>query len=282
MTRKCIAKTFGTLLLAGSILVTASAQGRGNGGGMGNGGGNGTGGNPNPINHPAPITQIVVTGTVTTVDLDGGQYQHQVSIVLQDSKDTTKSYSIIVGPSFYLEEIGLTISKGEVLAVTIFQDFRNDNQWAATVISKTVNATTKTYTLRDAAGYPLWAHAGMGGRHGGGMNGNHGNCMDGQGLDIAKKETLTVNVDAVNLGYRTGPQTMTIKVNGQTATVVLGPYWWLQEKNFQVKTGDSVTVVIAPYLNTLNTYAAILIKIGDVSLQLRDETTGVPLWFQRN
>ena len=282
MNSKLIFSTFGAILLASSILGTASAQGRHGTPGPGMG----MNGNQAPIQHPAPVLSEV-TGTVTVVRLDENYHQHQVSI---DLSVGSKIYTILVGPAFYLEEKGFTIEKTNTLTVTLFPDFRNTNLWAAAGITN--KTTNKTITLRDAAGYPLWMPAGMGGTghyHGQdrfgqeGMRHQSGSCLDGQGLDLTKMVTLSGTVETIHLEYGKGPQSLTVKVGNNLVDVVLGPYWWLQEKGFQTVKGASLQVIAVPHLNSTSNYAAlqVIYNNGKDKLILRDDQ-GLPLWFNRN
>jgi hypothetical protein len=95
-------------------------------------------------------------------------------------------------------------------------------------------------------------------------------------LDPAAIQTISGTVTAVNIAY--GAQYPSIVVNG--TTIKAAPIWFLLENNFEIKTGDSVTVKAAPCNQPAETGLYALEIINDTtqaSIKLRDES-GLPLW----
>ena len=114
------------------------------------------------------------------------------------------------------------------------------------------------------------------GPRGGGMNqagAKH------SGLAMTQVQTVTGVVSAVSIGY--GMEYPTITVN--KLQIKVAPVWYLLEKNFEIRAGDSLTITAAranlaadPYLYAIDmTNSATGLKVV-----LRD-ANGLPLWSQR-
>lgn len=100
----------------------------------------------------------------------------------------------------------------------------------------------------------------------------------GSGLDMTKVQTVEGTVSAVNVAY--GAQYPSIQM-GQS-TVKIAPVWYMLEKGFEIKTGDSLKVTAAPSLQSRDPYlSAISITNlkSNAAITLRD-SNGVPLWMQ--
>ena len=69
-----------------------------------------------------------------------------------------------------------------------------------------------------------------------------------------------------------------LKTNEGEKTIHLGPTWYLEQQDFQLKMGDKVIVHARWIADGQNSFAvAEKIQKGDETLQLRDEN-GFPLW----
>ncbi|MDE3167258.1 MAG: hypothetical protein KGN36_15760 [Acidobacteriota bacterium] len=103
-----------------------------------------------------------------------------------------------------------------------------------------------------------------------------GKMAGSSALDLSRTQTIAGTVTAVNLGY--GFEYPSITVNQKQ--IKLAPVWYLLDKGFEVKAGDSVTALAAPSTLATDSYLyAIQITnaTNRLSLTLRD-TAGVPLW----
>lgn len=92
--------------------------------------------------------------------------------------------------------------------------------------------------------------------------------------------TIQGNVTAVNITY--GSQYPSIQIN-QT-TIQIAPVWFLLENNFEIKVGDNLSVTAIPSLQRGSSYlvaTSLENTATSASIVLR-ETTGQPLWTQRN
>lgn len=94
-------------------------------------------------------------------------------------------------------------------------------------------------------------------------------------LNPAKVEAITGTITAINVGY--GMEYPSIVVND--AQIKVAPVWYFLENDFELKQGDEVRVLAAPPLASRDVYLyAIQIEKAGVTLQLRNPTTGTPLW----
>jgi hypothetical protein len=95
------------------------------------------------------------------------------------------------------------------------------------------------------------------------------------GLDMTKVQTVDGTVTAVNVAV--GAQYPSIQIGQETIKVA--PVWFLLENDFEIKTGDKLSVVAAPSARTADPYLS-AIKITNAvsaSVMLRDQN-GLPLW----
>lgn len=98
-------------------------------------------------------------------------------------------------------------------------------------------------------------------------------------LDMTKLQTVTGAVTAVNIGY--GIEYPSITVN--KVQIKMAPVWYLLDKGFEVKAGDSVSVVAAPSRVASDSYlhaVEITNSVSKLRIVLRD-SSGVPLWAGR-
>lgn len=93
-------------------------------------------------------------------------------------------------------------------------------------------------------------------------------------LNMAQVQTVTGSVSAVNMAY--GAQYPTITVG--KAVIKVAPVWFFLDHDFELKTGDEVSVSAAPSTLSSDPYLyAISITKGQTVITLRD-SSGVPLW----
>jgi hypothetical protein len=96
------------------------------------------------------------------------------------------------------------------------------------------------------------------------------------GLDMARVQTITGTVAAVDIGY--GMQYPSIKVDN--TVIKVAPVWYLLDQGFELRTGDTVSVVAAPS-NSANDPYLHAVEITKTSSNLRivlRDASGVPLW----
>lgn len=109
--------------------------------------------------------------------------------------------------------------------------------------------------------------------------GHHGQHTGGSAangtLDMTKVQTVTGTVSAVNIGY--GMEYPSIVVN--KVQIKVAPVWYLLEKEFEIKVGDSASLSAAPSTSsTTDLHAiAILNYTSKLQITLRD-AAGVPAW----
>jgi hypothetical protein len=97
----------------------------------------------------------------------------------------------------------------------------------------------------------------------------------GAGLNMMMATTVQGVITDVQVAA--GAQYPTILVNKQQIKVA--PVWFLLENDFELKAGESVSVLAAPSNNSADGYlhAIRITKAGGVTLTLRSEK-GVPIW----
>lgn len=107
-----------------------------------------------------PATVETVSGEVVRVDrfTPGRGMGYGVHLVL---KTATESLDVHLGPSWYVEQQGLTFASGDKLEVT---GSRITYQGKPTIIASEVKKGDKVLKLRDARGVPVWAGTGAGRR----------------------------------------------------------------------------------------------------------------------
>jgi hypothetical protein len=133
------AVTIGALTLVVAAPALASAQGRGGG----------------PRYDLA--TEATVTGTVEAVEQiaasGGGRGRHGMGGTHLTLKTESETLEVHLGPTSFLNEKKVVIAKGDTLAVT---GSRVTVDGEAVFIAKEIKKGDSTWTLRDAAGLPLW------------------------------------------------------------------------------------------------------------------------------
>ncbi|MGJ5816470.1 hypothetical protein [Paludibaculum fermentans] len=94
------------------------------------------------------------------------------------------------------------------------------------------------------------------------------------GLNMAAQKTIDGVITSVQLSY--GVQYPSIVVN-QTQ-IKVAPVWFLLENDFELASGDTVSILAAPSNNASDTYLyAIRITRGAAGITLRD-SLGIPVW----
>jgi hypothetical protein len=105
-------------------------------------------------------TETTIKGTVESVELiagGGGGRGAAAGGTHLVLKTETGTLGVHVGPTAYLQEKGITLAKGDVLEV-FGSRVTIDGQ--AVVIARQIKKGDSTWTLRDAAGRPLWSRRG--------------------------------------------------------------------------------------------------------------------------
>ena len=230
---------------------------------------------------------VTLTGTVTAVNLAPGQ--GMPSITLQEN--LLGAVTLLIGPYRVLAESKFEIKPTQVLQIKAFPDPRMANAYVATEIRDDKGAVV---VLRNAAGMPFnrGGAQGMRGagamgrgmmRGAGSMRGMHGgpgmgDCEICTNLDLKARKTLAGTVQSVEMGPGQGMPSFTLSVDGKAIVIIAGPFWALQQADFKISAGDSLSVVAYPSLRQEGSYVAaeILNASTQKSIKLRDEN-GIPL-----
>jgi hypothetical protein len=106
-------------------------------------------------------TEATVTGTVESVELiaGGGRGRRGFGGTHITLKTGTETLEVHLGPTAFLNEKKVAIAKGDTLVVVGSRVAVDDER---VFIAKEVKKGDRLWTLRDAAGLPLWR--GRGGR----------------------------------------------------------------------------------------------------------------------
>lgn len=119
------------------------------------------------------------------------------------------------------------------------------------------------------------------GPRGGAMNGGggQGGGRNSTTLAITNMQTVTGAVTAINIGY--GMQYPSITVN--KVQIKVAPVWYLLEKNFEIQTGDNLTIAAAPSTTGSDPYlyAVEITNNGTKAHIVLRDAAGLPLWSQR-
>ena len=116
----------------------------------------------------------------------------------------------------------------------------------------------------------------QGPRNGAGTGGMRQGGMQQSNLAMTKLQTVTGAVAAVNIGY--GMQYPSITVN--QLQIKIAPVWYLLEKNFEIRSGDNLTIIAAPSTSASDSYLYAIEMTNTATrskLVLRD-ASGLPLW----
>lgn len=98
-------------------------------------------------------------------------------------------------------------------------------------------------------------------------------------LDMSKLQNVTGAITAVNIGY--GIEYPSITLN--KVQIKMAPVWYLLDKGFEAKIGDSVSLVAAPSTVAADRYlyaVEVTNTVSKLRIVLRDGA-GVPLWSGR-
>ncbi|MDR3701405.1 MAG: hypothetical protein P4L56_17285 [Candidatus Sulfopaludibacter sp.] len=101
----------------------------------------------------------------------------------------------------------------------------------------------------------------------------------GSTLNMTKAQTVAGTVSAVNIGY--GMQYPSIAIG--KVQVKVAPVWYLLDSNFEIKTGDALSILAAPANLATDPYLY-AVEITNTATNLRivlRDARGVPLWTSR-
>ena len=134
---------------------------------------------------------------------------------------------------------------------------------------------------RGAMGMRGGAGMGMGMMRGAGFMQGRGACPGCPNINLEAKTSLAGIVQSVDMAPGQGFPNFTLLVGDQVFTVVAGPFWLLQQTNFQISKGDSLSVVAYPSLQHDGAYVAATINnlTTQKTIKLRDEN-GLPIGTQ--
>ena len=272
-------KLIGGLVVMGMALlaVAGTAQGQMLHRGMG----------PQGAQAPVPENIVTLTGTVTAANLAPGQ--GMPSVTLQEN--ALGAVTVLLGPYRVLAESKFEIKVGQVLQIKAFADSRTAGAYVGTEIRDETGAVA---VLRSASGMPLQGGGARGMRGAGamgrgmmrgagpmrGMGGGPGmgDCAICTKLDLKAGRTLAGTVQSVDMGPGQGMPNFTLAVDGKATVIIASPYWALQQADFKISVGDSLSVVAYPSLQQEGYYVAAEIVNASTqqSIKLRDEN-GLPL-----
>jgi hypothetical protein len=151
--------------VAGSALA-ASSNGRGDGTGQ------------PMLDVSSPVT---LAGTITDIShcaVGVGPSQGTADSYLLFRTTDSKDIRLMVGPSWYLQDLGLTLAVGNSQTVTGYYETDGD------LVVASLAKDSKTFTLRDQTGRPLWAGSrgqGKGAGTGQAVASGNGPAMRGNG-----------------------------------------------------------------------------------------------------
>jgi hypothetical protein len=280
-----------TLVITLAIGV-AFAQSRGNGPGNG-GNGNQTGTQTPPFD----LSQLTTfDGSVVSFLAGAGLGNPQLTI--QRGAD---NLSFVLGPYRYLTSQNFVARAGDAVHVSAWPCATCPAGYA---VKDVQNLTTGvTLNLRDANGLPLFTSGGQGGPRGsgngqgmgpgtncgngprGGGNGVHqGQRCNGEGPDMTAVRTVSGSVKSFTGGYRAGIPTLVLTTADGDLAIVVSPFRAVAASGFEFKEGMLLNVTTAPVkLEAGDEWIAVQIvdPATGVSLQLRDATTGLPLFGRR-
>lgn len=225
--------------------------------------------------HATDVDIITLSGVVSAVNLEPGQGMPSITL-----GSGSIAVTILIGPHRLLLDNKFEIKLDQFLEVKAFKDPRTGNAFVATEIKDTKSGTT--LVLRNASGIPHITGGPGGMRHGGPGLGVQGSgamgrgrgmvhdpgdtrgargCADCSNLDLSKKTTLVGTVQIVEMAAGQGyPNFTLLLADKSTVTVVTGPFWALQQANFTIAKGDSLSVVAYPSLQHEGAYVAAEIK----------------------
>jgi hypothetical protein len=100
------------------------------------------------------------------------------------------------------------------------------------------------------------------------------------GLNQSNLVTLQGVVESANMGLgQRFPSFTLVQASGIKVTIMVGPYYLLQEQHFTITVGDRMTVQAFPSYRFADTYASVELNnlTTGVTIALRDQD-GFPLW----
>lgn len=202
----------------------------------------------------------VVEGPVTAVNVFYGARYPSIDV---------NGASIRVAPAWFLLENDFEIRVGDVVKATAAPC----NRYLAAV--ELVNTSRNlAITLRDSSGIPLWSGAGS--RRAGGQPASArsgGTCLDPSTI-----ATVTGTLDDISYGPGIEMPRLTLTTSGgKSMTVKIGPERILLASDFELKSGDTLTVRVA-HSTCADEYIALqLTNAAGVTLTLRGDD-GRPAW----
>jgi len=233
-----------------------------------------------------PNKVVTVRGEVVRYVAAYGAQQPE--LVVRDS--AKKTYTIIMGPYWYLLNQGFDAKPGDTVEVVAYACFRRNDLLAA----KEATNETKGFSVvfRDSAGWPLWARgggtgfaAGMGmmahGRGRGNGPGGGQRLCGGLGPDTSRVSTLSGTVKDFRGSYGQGAPTLVLETPAGDREIFLSPYRSLAQLGIQLKPGTALDVKAAPVSTRgVEYWFAISIreKESGQEFDLRDPDTGLPFF----
>jgi len=210
------------------------------------------------INMPGIQT---VDGVVTQVNIVYGVEYPSIVVNRQQVK---------VAPAWFLLDQDFEIKTGDSVRIKAAPSaVRDDGFLYAIEITKGAS----TVVLRDSNGVPLWAGRGRGAQSRPFGAGQHAGC-----IDAASVATVTGTVDKVNAGVGVQQPTLVLKsADGKLLTIKIGPERILLDADFELTTGEKLTVTYALATCTDEYVALELMNAAGEKLVLRN-ADGTPAW----
>lgn len=202
----------------------------------------------------------VVEGPVTAVNIFYGVRYPSIEV---------NSTSIRVAPAWFLLENDFEISVGDVVKATAAPC----NQYL-TAVELLNTSRNLAIALRDSSGIPLWS--GTGSRRASGQPANA--RSGGMCLEPSTVATVTGTLDDVSYGPGIEMPKLTLTTSdGKSITIKIGPERILLASDFELKSGDTLTVRVA-HSTCADEYIALqLTNSAGVTLTLREDD-GRPAW----
>jgi uncharacterized protein (TIGR03067 family) len=193
-------------------------------------------------------------------------------------KTAKETIAVHLGPEWFTDNQDTQIEKGDKIKVrgsrVTFED-------KPVIIAAEIQKGDEVLDLRDEQGFPRWAgwrRGGQGTGSGGwGPGSNYGRMYDPKTVETLEGEIVGVHYHTAGDRSGRGVHAM-VKTTKETIELHLGPWWYVEKQDVQVKKGDRVKVNGSriTYEGKPALIAADIQK-GDELLELRDKQ-GFPRW----
>jgi hypothetical protein len=265
MKTRMAVQTFAVVFVVIAIAANAFAQ-RGQGKGRG-----GWGAGSQYARLYDPKTVETLNGEVVSIDYNTPRSAsgRGVHAVLKAAKETV---TVHLGPEWFLDNQDVQIEVKDSIKVT---GSRIKYEGKPAIIAAQIEKEDHVLRLRDKDGFPMWAA--WRGRSQGYASGGWG-----AGSQYARlydpKTVETLDGEVVSIDYHTPRSAtgrgvhLTLKTDKESIAVHLGPEWFIEKQDVQIKSKDKIKV-IGSRVNYEGKPAIIAAEVekGDQVLNLRDK-----------